>query len=612
MPGSDIMHLPKVRSILVKTVALSFLQACLITGQAAGLSIAIVGVWEGNALELQIGWISLFFICLVLRQVISSGESKLSEQYAKEVASSLRIQLLESTFHLGPSGVKDHGSAAMIANLLEGIDSVQDYITLTIPKTVNVIVTPFVLLVVMFWLDWVSGIIALVCYPFIVLFMRLIGMSAKAEASRKYAEFEQMSNTFTDTTNCIGTLKAFGVSDSFSKRILESSEKFRSMTMKTLSIAMLSSTVLDVFATLALAAVAIMLGFRLVDGSIAFLPSLMILMMVPDYFKPIREFGEDYHSTLDGRTAMNAIEQICNAEPHSHDFLDEVQIDVKSGSKVGVFGASGAGKSTLLDVLSGFTENENVQLFVDGQLVDLCSPDWRERVAYIPQSSYIFNASLRENVAFYNPRATDEEIVAALRTVGLESLIKSPNDNLDTNLNSNLNEGNLDANLDVSLAVDSLDANLNLNLDASSLDVKLGIDGMQLSGGQLQRIALARILLDRKRDVWVFDEPTAHLDIETEYELKEKMLPLMDGKLIFFGTHSMHWQENMDSSLFLKEGRIDRMRNPHEEEIRGCGTTPDCISCNTCNPREEEVHKRNTAPDCVSHDTHEPHKGACK
>ena len=149
---------------------------------------------------------------------------------------------------------------------------------------------------------------------------------------------------------------------------------------------------------------------------------------------------------------------------------------------------------------------------------------------YIPQDPYLFHATLRENIAFYRPGAADEEVERAVRAMGLEGLV------------AELPEG---------------------------LGTLVGEGGRALSGGERQRVALARALLDRSRRVLVFDEPTAHLDIETELELKERMLPLMEGRLVFFATHRLHWTHDMDAVIVMEGGRAVEFGEPRALAAQG-------------------------------------------
>lgn len=500
MLDKELLSLPGARRIYAAAVAFALLIGALCVGQAVGLSAAIVGIWEGHVLQEQIVWIALFSLCFILRRVVANGEDALLERFANRTVTDLRTQLLETVWEQGPAFTRKQGSATIAANAIEGMDAIESYVRMMIPKVANVAFVPFVLLIAMFGLDWVSGLIALVCYPFIILFMRLIGQSAGNEAAKRYAEFERMSAGFMDVTSGLDTLRAFGASERFANRVFAISERFRELTMKTLRIAMLSTTVLDLFATLGLAAIAIMLGFRLVDGSMQFFPALCVLMMVPEYFKPVREFGEDYHSTLEGKSALVSVLGALSVN-RSDTILEESLIQdpsIQAGAKVAIVGPSGSGKTTLLNRWAGLLGERDEERI--------------SHIAYIPQQPYIFRTSLRDNVAFYAPDASDAQVLKALEAVGLGEFATT------------LPEG---------------------------LATRIGDGGRTLSGGQTQRVAVARALLDPKRDIWLLDEPTAHLDSQTEAELIACIVPLMQGKTVAIATHNEAWLPHMDRIITL-------------------------------------------------------------
>lgn len=551
-----IFALPGIRAALALLVTLAVGRALSVAGQAWALAAAIVNLWNAEPLSAQVGWIALFLACFVGRQVFAYAQDAYLERYAAARADELRRELLRTVFVEGAAVVQEHGTGKVATMVLEGVDQVETYIRLILPKTVGVVVIPFVLLVFIFPLDWVSGIIALIAFPFIILYMVILGHTAQDEAAKQHATFQIMSNHFIDSLRGIDTLKLFGRGRAHGASIFEVSERFREATMKTLRVAQLSSTVLDLFSTGSLAAVAIMLGFRLVDGSLSFFPALAVLVLVPEYFKPVREFAGDYHASLDGKNALISIQElIAGAQKEAQEpaaegelpmwsamstleardlgfaypgyqALEDATFAVRGFQKVGIVGMSGAGKSTLVSLLGGFTSPNAGEVLVDGAPVrTLKRPDWQRQLIYIPQSPYLFHATLRENIAFYRPDASDEEIERAVRVVGLEDTVAElPN----------------------------------------GLDTLVGEGARALSGGQAQRIALARALLDPSRRILLFDEPTAHLDIETELELKERMLPLMEGRLVFFATHRLHWMRDMDVVLVMEDGRVVEAGAPDE------------------------------------------------
>lgn len=544
MIDEALFSLPGIKRVLALLAGFAFLRALAIIGQAITLASAITNLWYGGQLVDQLLFIALFFSCFVGKQGIVYLQDSILERYAFEQADALRQSLLEKIFTTKAQLVQDNGTGSVTAAVLEGIDQIETYFRLILPKITSIFVIPVLLVIVVCTLDWVSGLIMFIAFPFIILYMKILGMTAKAKAAKQHRTFQIMSNHFIDTLRGIDTLKLFGVSERRGASIYHVSERFREATMKTLAVANLSSVVLDLFSTLSIAAVAFMLGMRLLDGSLLLYPAMAILVIAPEYFKPIREFASDYHASLDGKNALMHVRSLIAAPEDpikEHKLatwstssllnlqgigcslsgsrvLQNVTLNVHGFQKIGIVGMSGAGKSTLINVLGGFRLPDEGLISIDGTTVaDFRQTDWQKQVIYIPQDPYIFHATLRENVAFYSPKATEEEIAEATRIVGLDELI------------AELPEG---------------------------LATRIGEGARPLSGGQAQRIALARAFLDRSRRILLFDEPTAHLDIETEMELKERMLPLMKDRLVIFATHRLHWMHDMDSIAVMDLGCI--------------------------------------------------------
>lgn len=551
MIDRSLFTLPKVGMILGLLLVFSLGEAACVIGQAYALSRAITNLWDGGLLADQTILVATFAACFFGKQAFVFVRDTILASYAHKQADTLRVKLLSRVFGSQIDAVAQHGSASISQAALEGIDQTESYLALILPKIVGLVAIPLPILIVVFSIDWVSGLILLVLFPIIIFYMILLGRQASARAEAQFDTYNALSNHFIDTLRGIETLKVFGQSKSFAKRIFDKSEEFRFATIETLKTATLSGAVLDLIATLGVAAVAMMLGFRLVGGSILLFGSLMCLVLAPEYFKPIREFAGDFHASLDGKNALAHVISIISDEQDTQRSVDlapwdgnarltlkgvdfaydapgegdgsavalrDIHLNLQGMSKVALVGVSGSGKSTLVNLLGGFLEPTGGTIELSGvSLHGLRLAAWQRQLLYIPQNPYVFHASLRDNLCFYSPNATDDQVREAVAVVGLDQLV------------SELPEG---------------------------LDTIIGEGGRGLSGGQAQRIALARALLDPSRKVLLFDEPTAHLDIETELELKDRMLPLMEGRLVVFATHRLHWLEAMDCIIVLEDGRI--------------------------------------------------------
>lgn len=551
-----LFALPGAKSAIAWCIATSLLLAALMVGQAAALAWALTLLWGGSALSGVAAQLGAFALCFIGKQAATNIQAKQLELFAAARTEEFRQELSKHLYEGGAPLTQKLGTGAASTLCLDGIDNIEQYMSTALPRTVALVTVPFVLLAVIVFQDWVSALIALLVFPAIILQMVLIGSTAQEEAGKQHREYQRLANHFIDSLRGIDTLKYFGRSNEQADRVYETSEKFRIATMKTLRTATLSGAVLDAFSTISLAAVAVMLGFRLVDGSITLLPALFVLVIMPDYFRPIREFASDYHATLNGKNTLTQVLEVlgCSAETaakkESHTpglqvdapklepwqelsvltfehigisyegetALKDVSCSFGDFRKYGIVGPSGCGKTTLAQLLAGVVQPTQGSIVVNNHAIETLSmSSWRKQVAYLPQSPHIFSTTLRNNLTFYQPDATEEEIAHALELVGLTSLV------------TELPKG---------------------------LDTVVGEGGRSLSGGQSQRVALARAVLHRTCRVLVFDEPTAHLDIETEWELKQRMLPLMEGKLVFFATHRLHWLSEMDEILLLEDGQV--------------------------------------------------------
>lgn len=578
-----------VRTALRNCVLFSFVAGALIAIQALCLTTTLVNLWYSQALLDQIPFIAGFLACLIARQILDNAQSKWLETFAANRADEFREALFEKLFKQGQTLIQQKGTGRFATLLIEGVDQVESYLHMILPRMTKLVIIPVMLLVLLFVFDWVSALIGLLVFPAIILQMVLIGHTASLEAGKQHMEYQRLANHFLDSIRGIDTLKFFGRSKAHAQRIFESSERFRKATMKTLRVATLSGAVLDAFSTVSIAAIAVLLGFRLVDGSLGLYPALFVLVVMPDYFRPIREFASDYHASLDGKNSLRSILDTLGADgeisseladrdapatinatvadkesaasstttdyssgdkaahintttPSSREFslelrdvsfaygpssssssentfaLENISATFFGRQRIGIVGASGSGKSTLAHILAGLTDPTSGEIILNGQpLSTLNASWWHHHVAYIPQDPHIFHASLRDNVAFYHPEASDADLEQVCSLMGLDSLIEE------------LPEG---------------------------IDTIIGEGGHTLSGGQAQRIAFARAFLNDECNVLIFDEPTAHLDIETELELKEHMLSLMQNKLVFFATHRMHWLSAMDSVVALNKGKV--------------------------------------------------------
>ncbi|MGD6975223.1 thiol reductant ABC exporter subunit CydD [Bacillus altitudinis] len=546
-----LLQLKGMRGLLALLGIVSIIQGASIIFQAQWLAHAITTLFDGKSLSQATPYVLLFLAAFLVRHGLTLMREKVMFTYSSRIGADVRKQLLDQLFRLGPAFTKKKGTGKLVTLAMEGIAQYRQYLQLFLPKMVNMAVIPVMVLVYVWTLDETSAVILIVTLPILIVFMILLGLVAQRKAAKQWRSYEKLSNHFTDSLRGLETLRYLGISKKHSRNIGEVSKRYRKATMSTLKVAFLSSFALDFFSMLSIATVAVFLGLRLIEGDLLLLPALTALMLAPEYFLPVREVGNDYHATLNGKEANEAIQVILEEksfreqetqsvqlnewneqselilqdvsvlhDEHAPYSIQDVDLTVKGKKKIGIIGASGSGKSTLTDVLGGFVEPSAGEIILNGKpLAHLQLAAWQKEVVYMPQHPYLFHMTLRENIRFYEPNATDEDVERAVQEAGLSQLVADlPN----------------------------------------GLDEVIGEQGRGLSGGQAQRIALARTVLGQ-RSIMLLDEPTAHLDIETEYELKKTMLPLFEDKLVFLATHRLHWMTDMDEIIVMDHGTIAEM-----------------------------------------------------
>ncbi|MBE7103448.1 thiol reductant ABC exporter subunit CydD [Bacillus cereus] len=563
---------PGSRVLYVTLSLISILEACSIIAQTVFLARAITFLFHGETVQAVLNETVYFGITFAARQMLVRTSQILVERFAEKTGLTLRKQLIEAYFTLGPRFVQTNGTGHLVTLSIEGIEKFKTYIELTIPKMIRSSIVPGLIVLYVFTLDIESGIILVVTIPIVIIFMILLGLAAQKMADSQYETYRVLSNHFVDTLKGLETLKYLGKSKQHEGKIEKVSKRYRKATMRTLRVAFLSSFALDFFTSLSIAFVAVGLGIRLIDGTIILLPALTILILAPEYFLPIKQVGANYHATLDGQLAMEQIEEILqkqkeiekkdsnvdivwnsssslklqdvkvNNDESEKAILEGIDFTWQGNGAIGIIGESGAGKSTLIDVLAGFLPPSDGKMLVNGAEIDESTrEDWQKNIAYIPQQPYIFPLSLKDNICFYETNTTDEEVERVINEVGLRSLVAS----LPHGMYERIGEG-----------------------------------GRMLSGGQEQRVAMARALLSKK-PIILLDEPTAHLDIETEFEIKQSMLRLFEGKLVFLATHRLHWMKQMDHILILNKG-----------EIKESGTYEELLKNETLHFHREERGER--------------------
>ncbi|MDH6435819.1 ATP-binding cassette subfamily C protein CydCD [Streptomyces sp. SAI-144] len=511
------------RLFLVAVVGLGGLGALLVIAQAMLVAEVVVGAFQHGLAVAELRTPLLLLAAVAVGRGLVSWLTELAAHRASAaVKSELRGRLLERATTLGPGWLSGQRTGSLVALATRGVDALDDYFSRYLPQLGLAVVVPVAVLARIVTEDWVSAAIIVGTLPLIPVFMVLIGWATQSRMDRQWQLLSRLSGHFLDVVAGLPTLKVFGRAKAQAESIRRITGEYRQATMRTLRIAFISSFALELLSTLSVALVAVTIGMRLVHGEMHLYDGLVILILAPEAYLPLRQVGAQYHAAAEGLAAAEeifsvletpvpragtaavpagalAFEQVTVTYPgRSDDAVADVSFEVAPGETVALVGPSGAGKSTLLNVLLGFVRPAEGRVRIGGaDLAEVDLEEWRSRIAWVPQRPQLFAGTIAENVRLARSDADEAAVRRALGDAG---------------------------------ALEFIDA---LPLGA---DTVLGEDGAGLSAGQRQRLALARAFL-ADRPVLLLDEPTAALDGATEAEVVAAVRRLAAGRTVLLVVH---------------------------------------------------------------------------
>lgn len=499
---------------------------------------------SGRQRHLLIGLLA----CLLVRPVLQYGRERLSQIASTRARRDLREQLLQRLASLGPARRGLGADAELSSRILEQVDALDGYISRYQVQRQLVILIPLMLLVATAFHSWLAVALFVLTAPLVPLFMILLGHAAASASQRQFMALGQLSGRFLDLLRGLRTLRHLQALDAAQVSVAEAAEDYRSRTMRVLRMAFLSGAVLELFASVAIAMVALYLGLGLMgmlpwamgEIPVPYQGALFILLLAPEFYAPLRQLGTDYHARAEAEAAISELlpllqlqawqhpgEQplqlvrppaiVCNelsvALPGAAARLAPTTLRLAPGEQVLLQGPSGSGKSTLLHALLGFVPYQGEIVIDDQPLISIRRSDWHQHVGFLAQQPELVAGTLADNLRLANPGSSTEELISALRAVELWALVRQ------------------------------------LPLQ---LDTPLGERGLGLSGGQLSRLALARLLL-RDTQVWLLDEPLAHLDPQTAERIGELLERLSRQRTLLLVSHELTGLSWIDRVVTLGE-----------------------------------------------------------
>lgn len=514
----------------------------------------------GEGLAALRGSFLLFLGAVAIRALLAWAREVLAQIGATRATDALRAQFVAQMQRLGPARLRQERTGAIVASATGGIDRLEPYFARFLPQSALSQLVPLIIAATVWPRDWASAILLLATAPVLPILMILVGTYTEERIARQWLALTRLKAAFLDAIQGLPTIRTLGQTALGLERVARQSEWFRERTMRALRYAFLSSFVLEFITSVAIALVAVTLGLRLLAGGLAFEPAFLILLLAPEFYRPLRELGTHHHAGMEGKAAAEGIFALLDQPvPDEHAVgtgvpggaaaplvtlrdvrytypgaegpaLAGVTLRLVPGERVALVGPSGAGKSTIVNLLLGFLVPERGVIAADGHpLSDFSAEAWRERVALVPQRPYLFAGSVLDNLRLARPDATLAEAQTAAVLAGADEFVAA------------LPQG---------------------------YDTALGEGGARLSKGQAQRIAIARAFL-KDAPVLILDEPTAHLDPTSEAQVRDALERLAAGRTTLIVAHRFGTVRGADRIVVLDGGRVVETGTPEALALAG-------------------------------------------
>ena len=526
--------------VLLALIISSILQSLSIVGQAWYFATLIYNlIFLDHTVVDEINTITWLAVLIILRLAFSYVQEYVSSSLGHSVKAILRKEALAHLFRLGVQRGESQGDTIHL--ITDGLEQVEAYVSSYIPQMIYAIIIPLVMGIAIMDTLPVIGAILIGTVPLIPLFMILIGKQAEKMNQEQWERMSLLSGHFLDVLRGITTLKVFGRAKEQIQVISRLSNEFKDSTLRVLRVAFLSALVLELVSTISTAIIAVYLGLTLLDGGLDFLPAFFILLLAPEFYTPFRQLGAAFHTGMSGKTALAKFDAFMNTPialprggncriqgtiesirldnlnytyPETSNGIKHITLQVCRNKPIMLVGESGAGKSTIARILGAFLEAPSNSVYVNDIDLSTCSMDWwRTQVTYVSQKPHVMHGTLRDNIAF-GQDVSDDEILEAAKLAELYDVICE-----------------------------------------KGLDFVVGEGGMGLSGGELQRIALARAFLHGGQ-VLILDEVTSHLDVNTEAQISCALQRLMKDKIVILVGHRIQTMQWASQLYVLRQGEI--------------------------------------------------------
>jgi ATP-binding cassette, subfamily C, bacterial CydD len=536
------------RGYLVVTVAFGLAGTGLILAQAGLLARALAAAARGDVATALAGTLAALLVVVAARAAVSYAGEVTALRAAATVKSGLRRALTARSLQLGPVWLGGQRAGEITTLSTRGLDGLDSYFARYLPQLVLAVLVPIAVLARVAIADWISAVIIAVTLPLIPGFSVLVGWHTKAQTHRQWRLLATLGGHFLDVVEGLPTLKVFGRARAQEDVIAKVTNDYRAATMSTLRVAFLSGLVLELAAALATALVAVEVGLRLLYGHLGYETAMLVLLLTPEVYLPLRAVGAQFHASMEGAAAATRVFEILDTPPpgprvtapgqaradlRTEDIrlngvtvvypdrprpaLEGVSLTIAPGERIVLRGPSGAGKSTLLALLLRFIAPAAGSIAVgDCDLAALDLGSWRRQIGWVPQQPYLFSGTVADNIALGEAGADRDAICRAARLAEAADFIEAL---------------------------------------PAGYDTPLGERGLRLSAGQRQRIALARVFL-RDPPLLLLDEPAAHLDPASARQIGTALDTVLADRTVILVSHGQGWNGGGCRSIRLDHGKL--------------------------------------------------------
>ena len=520
------------------------LQWCSLAANIAlmtSITALLQGLWRKTARQSEILiTAAAAAVAILVRFVCTVGASRMSYLSSKAVKRTLREKIYEKLLWLGASYNEQVATSEVVQVSVEGVEQLETYFGAYLPQFFYAMLAPMTLFVYLSFVSFPAAIVLLVCVPLIPVSIAAVQTWAKKLLSKYWGQYTALGDTFLENLQGLTTLKIYQADEYKQKEMNDEAEKFRKITMKVLTMQLNSITIMDLIAYGGAAVGVIMAATQYAGGHVSLAGALLIILLAADFFIPMRQLGSYFHVAMNGMAASDKIFRLldldepktgtaevpadctvaCENLRFSYDtdreILHGVTLRFPKGGFTAIVGESGCGKSTLAGILMGRNKGYAGSVTVGGtELSEISEESLMQSFTYVSHQSYLFKGTVRENLRMGKPNATDSELWAALERCNLADFLRGE----------------------------------------QGLDTPLSERGSNLSGGQCQRLALARALLHNS-PVYIFDEATSNIDVESENDIMAQIHALSGTKTVILISHRLANVSHADNIYVLDKGNI--------------------------------------------------------